>query len=226
MVRDIKKYILVTTLLIGIICSVAPLISNAGEPEFFFKQHPKQMVLDLGFGYGVSNNPCTGCDDSDKLIGGPVFHLSLGYQINPRFKVDFGPTLWVEGKDVYQKNNSADRPANKRMIISFNGYYFPIKNNPLNFKLGAGVGNLLYTPENNKVVPDSKTYDNSEFLSGFAGTFSVAYSLKICPALKIHPSFNLWYTDLSNNKSTYKSYIDDKKHSVTSDFRASFLFNF
>lgn len=198
----------------------------AGEPEKLPSTKPKQMILGIGIGYGVSNNPCSGCENSDQLLSGLVLNASLGYRISPKFIIDFGPSIWIEGKDVFKNNNASERPANKRMLIAFNGYYFPSKNCPLNFKLGAGIGNLLYTPEQSRVVPDSKTFEDSEFMSGLAANFGIQYSIKISQVFEIHPSVNLWYTELSNPEISYKTYIDKSKASVTSDFRINLQFDF
>ncbi len=219
-----KKFSHLSLLLLLMVVPSA--FSIAGDHEKLAPTKPKQMILGIGAGYGVSNNPCSDCENSDQLLSGLVLNASLGYRISPRFIVDFGPTIWIEGKDVIKDNNASDRPSNKRMLIAFNGYYFPFKNSPLNFKLGAGIGNLLYTPEQPTVVADSKTYEDSEFMSGLAGNFGIQYSFKLSQIFEIHPSFNLWYTELSNPEISYKTYIDKSKASVTADFRINLQFDF
>ncbi len=200
--------------------------SLAGEHEKLSPTKPKLIILGVGAGYGVSNNPCADCENSDQLLSGIVLNASLGYRISPRFIIDFGPSIWIEGKDVFNNSNVTERPANKRMLIAFNGYYFPFKNSPLNFKLGAGIGNLLYTPEESRVVPDSKTFEDSEFMSGLAGNFGIQYSIKITQVFEIHPSANFWYTELANPEIPYKTYIDKSKASITSDLRINLQFDF
>ncbi|MBL0341613.1 MAG: hypothetical protein IPP71_12125 [Bacteroidetes bacterium] len=201
-------------------------LAVAGEPDFVLPVKPKNVVFGIGIGYGIANNPCRDCNDS-KALSGIVLSGSLGYKISKRFKIDFGPTVWIESKDDYNSKGSAsNKSANKRMMITFNGYYSPIKNLPLSTKIGAGIGTLIYSRENPRVTVDNKTTNNTEFMNGFALTASVLYSIQVVHNLKIHPSLSVWYTDLAAPSPAYNSYIDPAKPSITSDLRVNFLFDF
>ncbi len=200
--------------------------SSAGEPDYIQDTKPKCILFNLGIGYGISNNP-THINNEPMYLQGAVIAGSLGYKISEKFKIGFGPSIWIESKDILNKFSSGPaKPANKRMIVSFDGYYSPFKNFPLSIKLGAGIGTVVYTKENRRISIDSKTTNNTEFMSGFAGTASLIYQIRISQSLKIYPSLNFSYTDINNPDATYEGYLDAGKPSITYDFKANFLFYF
>ncbi len=200
--------------------------SFAGEPEFVKLKENKPFVFSAGIGYGVSNNPCRNCDDNTS-VGGAVISMSMGYKINDKFKIEFGPSFWIEGKDLLNKNVAdSERPNNKRTTVTFAGTYSPFQRFPLSFKLGGGAGILNYTPEKSTVKLDESKFTETEIFKGFAGTFGLSYEFQLCPKIKIHPSLNLTYIQLEQPKIEYNSYMDYKKASITTDFRINFNYNF
>ena len=196
------------------------------EPDYVLNNKPKNIVFGLGFGYGVANSPCKDCT-STLSANGILVAASLGYKINEKFKLDFGPSVWIEGKDIPGGNNSKNEaPANKRLVISFNGYYSPFHKIPLSLKLGAGIGSIVYTKEKRRVSIDNKSTENTEFMSGLAGTAGLIYSLKLSPSFTIHPSLNVSYADITSSDSTFQGYLDAGKPSIIADVRVNFFFNF
>lgn len=199
---------------------------SGSEPDYVLNNNPKNIVFALGFGYGIANNPCTDCNTS-LSSNGLLVAASLGYKVNSRFKLDFGPAVWIEGKDIPGGSNAKNEaPANKRLVISFNGYYSPFHKIPLSLKLGAGIGSIVYTNENRRVSIDNQSTENTEFMSGFAGTAALIYSLQLSPSLKIHPSLNISYTDITAPDSTFHGYLDSSKPSIITDLRINLFFNF
>ncbi len=197
-----------------------------GEPEQLKLNDNKPFVFSAGFGYGWANNPCSNCNEK-ATIGGATFSLSLGYKINDKFKISFGPLFWIEGNDLINKNVAdSERPNNKRTLVTFTGSYTPFRNFPLSVALGGGAGLLNYTPEKSTVSFNENKFATTEIFKGFAGTLGFSYKLNLCEKIKIFPSVNFWYMDLQKPKIIYNAYTDYKKTSVTSDFRVSLNYAF
>ncbi len=198
----------------------------ASNPEYFNPVPAKPFVLTLGIGYGISNDPVLQ-KESSVMPGGITLSGSLGYKLNKRFSLDFGPAVWIESHEIFQAGvASGERSSNKRMLISFNGYYLLSNEIPLTIKLGGGIGTLVYSPHKNTVVVDSRQNEQTEFLNGPAFTASVIYKLKLNDKLSMHPSVNFWYIDLKPADIEYLSNIDTGKPSTTTDFRLQFFFSF
>ncbi len=197
-----------------------------GEPEYLKLKENKPFVFSAGFGYGIANNPCGNCNENS-AIGGATLSLSLGYKINERFKIEFGPSFWIEGNDLINKNVAdSERPNNKRTLVTFTGSYTPFRNVPLAIALGGGAGLLNYTPEKSTVSFYENKFATTEIFRGFAGTLGVSYKLNLCEKIKLFPSMNFWYMDLQKPKISYNTHTDYKKASVISDFRVSLNYAF
>lgn len=215
------KYLLTAVCLISIhFDSLAQNSTNIrlpGDPNFVFS---------FGTGYGISNNPCRECTEN-KNSGGAVFAFSLGYRINNHFRIDFGPSFWIEGKDLFNNSVSdGERPNNKRTNITFSASYKVSEKFPLNFRLGAGAGLLNYTPERDVVTTDQKTFDETEIFKGLSVTGGLGYELKISRKINLQPSVNLWYLKMEKPDIDYTSYIDPSKPSFTTEFRLQLNYQF
>lgn len=198
----------------------------AGEPEFVKIKENKTFIFTAGFGYGIANNPCRNCDNH-KAIGGGTFSLSMGYIINDKIKIEFGPSFWIEGKDLINKNvPDSERPNNKRTIVTFTGSYKPFNYCPLSIKLGAGAGILNFTPEKTTVKTDANKFEETEIFKGFTGTFGLAYDFQLCPKIKMYPSLNFWYIQLQKPQIAYDSYLNYKQAAIMGDIRVNFNYNF
>jgi hypothetical protein len=135
--------------------------------------------------------------------------------------------VWIKSKDVFSNDLPAgERTSNKRMLVTFNGYYLLHNKFPLSLKLGAGTGNIVYSPERVTVSADGKKNDPTEYLSGIAATAAVLYEWKLSDRFTVHPSLHFWYTDLNKQKIAYNSAVDHRKPSITADFRIQFFLNF
>ena len=198
----------------------------AKDPEFFDPSPGKPFIFSLGLGYGISNNPSLNSND-EKILKGITFSGTLGYRLGKRFMVDFGPVIWVKSEDIFRNElPSGERTSNKRMLVSFNGYYLLHKKFPLTLKLGAGVGSLVYSPERATVSADGKKNDPTEYFSGPAATGAVIYKFKLSDKITLHPSMHFWYTDLKDQKIEYVSGVDHQQPSITSDFRIQMFLHF
>jgi hypothetical protein len=161
------------------------------------------------------------------MAGGLVVSGSLGYRFSSKWSLEFGPSIWIEGRDVM--NNGAannERPSNKRTLISFNGLYKPFIRIPVQVKLGAGIGSIIYTPNKSVVIADGKGTSNTEFASGIAGCIGLIGEVRLSPKIKIHPSLNFTISDINQQKIDYSSNINHHKPSITTDFRLNFMFAF
>src|SRR5688572_31449422 len=165
MVPDVKRIFYSFCLVLFVLCTSNHQVL-AGEPEYLKLPESRPFYFSAGFGYGISNNPCRNCEE-DKSIAGPTFSFSLGYKINRKFKIEFGPTFWLEANDLGNKNvASSDKPANKRTLVTFTGSYQPFEKVPLTFKLGGGAGLLNYTPDTKTVTTDEQKFDDTEIFKG------------------------------------------------------------
>lgn len=214
-------------LLVAILTGISGLNRGyCGEPEYLKLKEAKPFVFSAGFGYGFANNLCSNCNENS-TIGGATFSLSLGYKINERFKIEFGPSFWIEGSDLINKNVAdSERPNNKRTLVTFTGSYTPFRNVPFSVALGGGAGLLNYTPEKSTVSFYENKFASTEIFRGFAGTLGVSYKLNLCEKIQLFPSINFWYMDLQKPKIIYNAHTDYKKASVTSDFRVSLNYAF
>ncbi len=200
--------------------------SFAGEPEYIKLKENKSFVFSAGIGYGIVNNPCKNCDDQS-AIGGITISGALGYKINDKFKIEFGPSFWIERNDLLNKNVAdSERPNNKRTIVTFTGSYIISKQIPLSVRLGGGAGLLNYTPEKTTVKTEEDKFSRTEIFKGFTGTFGISYELNLTPRLKLFPSLSLWYIHLENAAINYTSFVDYSKPMLTTDFRLNFNYNF
>jgi hypothetical protein len=200
--------------------------AKAGEPENVKLDDNKPFVFSGGAGYGISNNPCTNSNEKS-TIGGVTFSISLGYKISNKFKIEFGPTFWIEGNDLINKNVAdSERPNNKRTMVAFTGTYTPFQKFPVSVKLGGGAGILNYTPAKSTVTLAEDKFAETEIFKGFCGTFGLAYEINISQKLKLYPSVNLWYLSLEQPEISYSSYVDYKQAAITTDFRVNLNYNF
>jgi len=200
--------------------------SFAGEPEFVKLKENKPFIFSAGVGYGISNNPCTNCNEKF-TIGGATFSISLGYKINEKFKIEFGPSFWIEGNDLINKNVAdSERPNNKRTTVTFAASYTASQRFPLSVKLGGGAGVLNFTPDKSTVKFEDNKFDQTEIFKGFAGTLGLAYEIELSQKIKLFPSLNFWYIQMEQPQIEYNSYINYKKASLTTDFRINLNYNF
>ncbi len=200
--------------------------SVAGDPEYVKLDENKPFVFSAGAGYGISNNICKSCD-SNSPIGGATFALSMGYKINSKFTIEFGPSFWIEGNDLINKNVAdSERPNNKRTLVTFTGTWSPFKTCLLSVRLGGGAGIINYTPEKTSVKSDENKFESTEIFKGYSGTFGLSYELKLCPKIKVYPLLNIWYIQTEQPAIAYDSYINYKKASVTSEVRINFKYSF
>lgn len=200
--------------------------SFAGEPEYVKLNDNKSFVFSAGVGYGLSNNICKKCD-SNSPVGGATLALSMGYKINSKFMIEFGPTFWIEANDLINKNVAdSERPNNKRTTVTFTGTYSPFNNCPLAIRLGGGAGIINYTPEKTTVKSDENKFEQTEIFKGYAGTLGFTYELKLCPKLKAYPLLNVWMIQPGEPAIKYNSYVNYKKVAVTSEMRINFRYSF
>ena len=197
----------------------------AGDPGYIKLNDNKPFFISAGGGYGMSNNPCRNCAKS--TIGGITFSATLGYRINNSFKIEFGPSFWIEGNDLFNDNVSdAERPNNKRTVVTFIGTWSPFRMVPIGFKLGGGAGILNYTPEKSTVKSQENKFDETEIFKGWSGVFGITYEIKLNPKLTLNPSANFWYIQLQQPEIEYESYIDYHSYSITTDLRLNLHYIF
>jgi hypothetical protein len=189
------------------------------EPSYFNYNKNRPFALNLGLGWGLSNQPLKNITGNDPT-GGLTLGGSLGYFLNKRLSVDFGPTVWIEGSDLFQNNQPGNEsPANKRMLVSLGGTYCFSQLFPLSIRFGGGIGTLVYTPKNSTVAVDGFNRSETEYLNGWAATGSILYRFRLYEKIELLPSLNFWYNHLDQPKIAYESVIDRKSGSWTSDFR-------
>jgi hypothetical protein len=200
---------------------------NAQGELHFNPVKDKPFVFAIGAGYGISNNPCREVKSNENILNGITLSASLGYHVTKKIKLDFGPVIWIKSADLFSNNLPAEETtSNKRMLVSFNAYYLLSNKIPFSVKIGAGVGSMVYSPERTTVSTDGKQNNPTEFYSGFAATASLIYDLKLSEKIILHPTLNLWYTDLQKQKIDYVSAIDTEKHSMSGDLRVQMFFKF
>ena len=186
------------------------------DATFFFK---------AGVGYGIAYNPVY--DQSEnKIRGGITLNASLGYRFHERFSIGFGPSFWIEGKDVMDNSASNNEvPSNKRTLVTLDGYYQPFQKLPLQIKLGAGIGSMVYTPSQKVVTSDNNGISKTEITNGFAAAAGLIYRIRVAQKLDLYPSLNFNYGKLEPQKIPYSSLINHHQASIVADLRISaFIF--
>src|SRR5687767_1413459 len=93
-----NKIILVFLVLITFSVFPGLMLVQAQSPGRIRLPGEQHFVFSLGAGYGISNNPCRECDGNS--TGGLTVAFSLGYKINEKLRIDFGPSFWIEGNDL------------------------------------------------------------------------------------------------------------------------------
>ena len=218
MVPDNNKIFRKLLMLLAIICGTATFVhsQSAGRVRLPDDRH---FVFSFGTGYGISNNPCRECEEK-KAEGGAVFAFALGYRINNHFRIDFGPSFWIAGNDLF--NNSvadSERPNNKRTVITFSATYLFSEKFPLHARLGAGAGVLNYTPERAVVTTDQKSFEKTEIFKGFSVVGGLGYEVELSPKIELLPAVNFWYLKMEKPDFEYASYMDHSKPSLTTEIR-------
>lgn len=197
----------------------------AQNPGYYNADQMTRFFFSAGIGYGLANNPVTDPDES-KTRGGLTLSATLGYRFTERFSIGFGPSFWIEGRDVADNSASNNEsPANKRTTVTVDGYFKPVRKIPLQLRLGAGVGSFVYTPGKNVVSADNNGISKTEITGGFAANAGVVYQISLGEKISLFPSVNFWYGNLERQKIQYETLIDHKKSSLVSDIRINaFLF--
>jgi hypothetical protein len=189
------------------------------------RKPPKNFIAGFATGFGFANKTCNSCGTS-KIIAGLTFSGSLGYRINERFKIDFGPSVWIQASDLFSDNlPSAERPKNKRITVTANCYYYPFRDIPLNIKAGAGIGTSMFTRTFSISSQEEKYSEPVQIYNGAAITTGVNYEWRLNTKLVLFPSVNFSYIHLKQRDSSPALPLVNEA-SLLTDFRLNLYLDF
>jgi len=192
---------------------------SAQNIGYYNPDQSAKFFFNAGIGYGVANNPVKIPGESG-MRGGITVGAALGYRFSEKFSLGFGPSFWFEGRDVTDNSASNnEHPSNKRTLVTLDGYYKPFQKLPLQFRLGAGIGTFVYTPNKNVVSSDNNGISKTEITSGFASSAGLIYKMNLGEKISLFPSLNFGYGRLEPQKIQYETIIDHKKASIITDIR-------
>lgn len=213
------------TVLFSIIILILSNSLNAQNIGYYNPDHTNKFFFKTGIGYGVANNPITGQHDNNPR-GGITLNASLGHRFNERFSIGFGPSFWIEGQDILDNSASNNEvPSNKRTLVTLDGYYQLFQKLPLQIRLGAGIGSMVYTPNQKVVSSDNNGISKTEITNGFAAVAGLIYRIRVAQKFDLYPSLNFNYGKLEPQKIPYASLINHHKASLVADLRIStFIF--
>ncbi len=168
-------------------------------------------------GYGITTSNFKD-EFHDDYLHGITVAFSLGYRCTDRLYIEAGPAFWLSANDLFDSNAaSKEKPVDKRTLVTLAGAYSISRNFPLTIRIGAGAGNLVFTPQKQTINAGEDAYDKTEIIAALGGMAGISYPFRLSSKASLYTGFNCWYMDLQEPQINYKSTISCAQSSVTAE---------
>lgn len=165
-------------------------------------------------GYGMANAVCIPCSEKT-IIPGVTFSASAGYRFKKKILTEITAQSWVS---TSEKKDPRDSRSNLLARIS----YYLLRDSPVFFSGGMGIGNYFFTPSS-PVLIDDKTKTLGSFKSfSFSLSMGAGYEWYFTPKFSLISAFHMFFSNTRSLEANEMFTLRDQNLSRVADISLAF----